>query len=156
MKEILIKGNPCQIDDEDYPMVSTYVWRLDGNGYAESQMKGSKGEKSVLMHRLINETPKGFETDHINHNILDNRRSNLRTVTHAGNQQNSSVKTKSGCRGIYTDKRDGLWRARIKVSGSTRYLGVFKNKFLAEQEYLKFSRARDIAASITIGGCCND
>ena len=33
----------------------------------------------------------------------------------------------SGCRGVYFDKRSGLWRARLKFKGKTINLGTYKN-----------------------------
>jgi hypothetical protein len=48
------------------------------------------------MHRLINSTPDGFDTDHINGDTLDNRRENLRTATRAQNLWNSFVRKKKG------------------------------------------------------------
>jgi hypothetical protein len=44
------------------------------------------------MHHLILPLTKDVEIDHINHNGLDNRRCNLRLVTHQQNIQNTSVR----------------------------------------------------------------
>ena len=48
----------------------------------------------------------------------------------------------SGCRGVYFDKRSGLWRARLKFKGKLMNFGSYKNfedavkaRKAAEQEY---------------------
>ena len=48
----------------------------------------------------------------------------------------------SGCRGVYFDKRTGLWRARLKFKGKMMNFGSYKNfddavnaRKTAEQEY---------------------
>ena len=48
----------------------------------------------------------------------------------------------SGCRGVYLDKKTGLWRARLKFKGKLMNFGSYKNfddavkaRKIAEQEY---------------------
>lgn len=80
------------IDDSDYELVSQYKWFLI-KGYAVTQKYLGGGRKNakyktIQMHKLINDTPDGLETDHINRDKLDNRRSNLRSVTKSENMLN--------------------------------------------------------------------
>jgi len=65
--------------------------------------------------------------DHPNHKRADNRWSNLREATPQDNQKNQSLRSdnKSGRIGVNWQKREGSWRAQIKVSGKTIHLGQF-------------------------------
>lgn len=75
------------VDEEDYERVASFgEWYKSDTGYAIRRYKNS----TLRMHRLVNDTPKGVHTDHINHDRLDNRKSNLRTVSEAMNAQNGS------------------------------------------------------------------
>jgi hypothetical protein len=47
-----------------------------------------KEKKSVALHRLILDTPKGLVVDHKNHDGLDNRESNIWNCTRADNNRN--------------------------------------------------------------------
>lgn len=71
--------------------------------------------------------PKGMEVDHINHNGLDNRRSNLRLCSHSGNQHNTRLRSTntSGYKGIGWHKRREKWQVAITTNGIRRYLGYF-------------------------------
>lgn len=71
--------------------------------------------------------PKGMETDHINHDKLDNRIKNLRIVTQSQNSANSKVYStnKLGVRGVIQCPRTGRFFARIKHNGKNRHLGTF-------------------------------
>lgn len=144
MKTLNVKGNEIIVDDDDYSTVMNYTWRITGSGYVESQIRIDGEKRPLLMHRLINKTPEGYETDHINHNKFDNRKCNLRTVSQRTNQLNSSINTKSGCRGIYTDVRDGKWRARTKINGKTHHIGTFDKKEEAEQAYFSFCKQIEV------------
>lgn len=77
------------VDEDDYEKVLlTSPWRLNEQGYAVKSST-SKGQRRTLrMHALINGTPDGLVTDHINGNKLDNRKSNLRSVSQQINTWN--------------------------------------------------------------------
>jgi len=62
--------------------------------------------KKVYMHRVVNNTPDNLQTDHINHNQLDNRRINLRSVTNQQNAFNASLNkaNTSGTKGVSWSK----------------------------------------------------
>jgi hypothetical protein len=102
------------IDPDDYETVSKYKWFIKHNNYVYTQVN----RKTVHLHRLIINAPKGLEVDHINRNPLDNRKQNLRLCTKSQNNMN-----KEGIRGVskFRDK----WRARIKKDGKELHLGVF-------------------------------
>src|SRR4051794_8623449 len=78
------KGMQTIVDDEDADKVNQYDWYLSGAGYPHAWMGGKK----VMLHRFLLDVPSGFEVDHINRDKLDNRRNNLRIVTHQQNNMN--------------------------------------------------------------------
>lgn len=75
---------------------------------------------------------RGSEIDHIIHgsmSFVDNRASNLRSVTHSQNLMNQGIRTdnKSGTTGVCWSKRNGKWRSSIKKNGKQIHLGDFDN-----------------------------
>lgn len=116
------------VSSADYSLVSSHKWYLNSRGYAERGIRrGDKVEK-VLMHRVINRTPDGLFTDHINRNKLDNRRTNLRTVTNRQNQLNVGLRrdNKTGYTGVHPNGRG--WLAAARVNGKKVYYGTFSTK----------------------------
>jgi hypothetical protein len=86
------------VDDDDFVWLDQWVWRYDArDGYA-------RRGRGVKMHRLVLglEPGDGKIGDHINGDRLDNRRSNLRVVSAAGNAQNTLGKaaSRSAFRGV--------------------------------------------------------
>ena len=72
-----------------------------------------------------------MQVDHINGNGLDNRRCNLRLVTHSQNQMNrrgAQANGTSGVRGVSFNKAAGKWVAYIQAEGKHIYLGKFADK----------------------------
>lgn len=71
----------------------------------------------------------GVVVDHINGNPSDNRKENLRVVSHLENMKNrklSSANT-SGITGVFQTK-NGKWYARIMADGNEIWLGTFETK----------------------------
>ena len=86
MKKIpLSKNKFTLVDDESYELLMFFTWCVDGNGYAVSETFSTK---RISMHRFINGTPIGMQTDHIDGDKLNNQKYNLRNATKSQNALN--------------------------------------------------------------------
>jgi|NGEPerStandDraft_6_1074524.scaffolds.fasta_scaffold03617_6 hypothetical protein len=131
------------VDDEDYERVmaagpwfgrerkhTTYVIHHVG-----------KGEDRITeaLHTFL-----GYGmTDHKDHDGLNNRRSNLREVTHTQNMWNrlkSKGHSSSAYKGVYWNRPRRLWIASIKVDGKVTHLGGFVDEVAAALAYDKAAR----------------
>lgn len=110
-------GKFTQIDDEDVELVVGVRWHVSDTGYAVNRTNG----KTTRMHRVINKTPHGLYTDHKNGNTLDNRKSNLRTVTHKENSNNMH-----GTLGYFWNTGKAKWQVTYK--------GKFYGRYATEEE----------------------
>lgn len=125
-------GEEAIVDEGDYDLVSSYSWALTshGTGVAAYAGGGRKNSRTVYLSRLI----LGEEAecvDHINRNVLDNRRCNLRS---ANKQQNAANMDRgSDFKGV-TRRRD-KWIAQITIAGKHKYLGIFDAPETAAQAY---------------------
>lgn len=135
----LTQGKVALVDDKDFELVSKYKWsagkhgRRDGEYCAMSHKKVNGKYRTIRMHSLIMNPPKGFVVDHINHDPLDNRRDNLRICTTKQNRHNSreASNSVSGYKGISRHSTENdryvYWRVRFMVNGQNKSFGVFKN-----------------------------
>ncbi|MCR4341996.1 MAG: HNH endonuclease [Gemmatimonadaceae bacterium] len=117
------------VDIEDFEALSAYHWSCDRNGYARRFEGPRKGRRCISMHRQILDLTlgDGLEGDHINGERLDNRRANLRVVTHAQNGQNiRRAPGRSGHRNVHWHAGLGLWRVRFNCAGVYISGGCFK------------------------------
>jgi hypothetical protein len=132
-------------DWSDWGKVRSYNWNLTtrnktlGAGclYAQAWSSNSTGSRNrVTMHQLIMQPPKGLVVDHINGNGLDNRRENLRLVTHQENSFNQHQHGGSSkyC-GVCYRSDTKSWRAYITKDGARTYLGSYANEVEAALEY---------------------
>lgn len=149
------------IDKSDYNLIKDYRWsgikNKSNSYYIGARYFTEEGKKTILLHRLIMNCPKGMVVDHINHNTLDNRKDNLRICTQSNNNHNRNNSNKSN---IYFDKRINKWVARIVVDNKVIHLGSFNNKEdaikareKAENRYYKeysYSASQIIAQQIHI------
>ena len=142
MKQIkLTQGQYALVDDEDFDELNQYKW----HAYYDPNTKSYRAITSISMHRKIMNTPRGMQTDHINHNTLDNRKQNLRICTHRQNQYNrvKHKNTTSKYKGVYLakqkykDKIYRYWMAYIFFNGKSINLGHFKTEIQAAHAYDK-------------------
>jgi hypothetical protein len=136
-------GRVALVDDEDYEIVSQHRWHVwerivpgktPEGPYAVTNVQRDGRGTTIKMHKLIT----GFiQTDHRNHNGLDNQRHNLRDTTHGKNQRNSRSLAPGSSRfkGVCWDKAHGRWRASIMINRRGKYLGLFEDEELAARTY---------------------
>lgn len=136
MKSIpLTQGKVALIDDEDLLKLSKYKWYAHKDGktwYAERHSERVNGKShKIKMHRCIITPPHGMEIDHLNGDGLDNRRENLRVVTHRINLQNRHDTKTSKYPGVSWDKNKQKWRADIRIDGKRHHLGLYRDEDIA-------------------------
>jgi hypothetical protein len=126
--------NVCFIvDTEDYELVIQYKWYVKNNHGFLRVLNTNIG---YLSRFLLKVNDLKIQVDHINHDTLDHRKSNLRVCTHSENQQNTQANRKnntSGYKGVYRSRN--RWVAAIKVNGVARRLGSYNTKEEAALAY---------------------
>lgn len=160
------QGYAASIDVADKELIAPYPWRLlrghNGKLYAYAQTASGP----VYMHRLIARTPVGRETDHINGDGLDNRRSNLRIATCGQNSANmwkprrpDGTAHSSHFKGVSWDRSRGKWQSKITIDRRCKNLGRYDSEEAAARAYdaaataawgpfarLNFPKANEVAA----------
>jgi len=138
MKNILLpNGKFALVDDEDYDKLNQFKWYIsDGYAVRDVLPRGIK-HQTIRMHRMIVNTPKGMDTDHINMDRLDNRRENLRVCNRSQNMLNTKAHSDnaSGMKGVSWDKKKRKWRARIFINNREKWLGYFDQIIDAAHAY---------------------
>ena len=95
-------------------------------------------DRSIRLHRIVAGATNGFVVDHISHNTLDNRKSNLRVCTGADNKRNRPAPSNNtlGYKGVWVTKNGKRFCARIGDGRSKhRYLGSFNTIEEAARAY---------------------
>lgn len=140
MKRIpLTQGQFAIVDDADFDWLMQWKWhaqwsRHTKSFYAQRNTHLPNGKRTLLlMHRLILGLKHGDrrEGDHINHDTLDHRRSNLRIVTHQENQWN-----RHNPKGYHWNQSAKKFNAKIKVNGKFKFLGYYDTASNAHAAYL--------------------
>jgi hypothetical protein len=145
------------VDPGDHERLLAHAWHLDTGGYPIRSLShhGRKAKRSSQsMHRQVMGlgVGDGCEVDHINRDKLDNRRSNLRLVTHSQNMQNLGPHPGKGFRGVTWFKVQQRWRARAQVDGVVHFLGYHDSEKAAARAVNEFwiqrgqSAPNDLAA----------
>lgn len=119
---IQVKDREVLIDRGDLELVSDYKWHINDSGYAVWRGIKDGRKQTVRMHRLITACPTDKVVDHINHNTLDNRRSNLRVCTQSDNMRN------------LTNQGKGYWYSHPNQKWVAEVWGKNVGSFSTEEE----------------------
>jgi hypothetical protein len=118
---MIYKGENCEfeIDDEDFVKVALCKWYLDGtnNGIIRNQYNISIG-------RLILRYDGPLEVDHVDRNIRNNKKENLRLATRSQNMANTKSR-RGKYKGVWFWKERKCYVAEITINGKKKHLGCF-------------------------------
>jgi hypothetical protein len=135
---LLTQGQFALVDDDMYEWLNQWKWYVSWNKntqsfYAFRAIRIGKVRTSQSMARQILGLKKDDkrQADHIDHNTLDNRITNLRIVTI---QQNSFNRNPAGYSWHKASKK---YRARIKLNDKEIHLGYFRTAIEARNIYLR-------------------
>ena len=121
---ISIDKYDVKIDIEDVNRCKKYKWRNCGdNGYIFTKID----DKKIYLQNYILNTD--LTVDHINHDIYDCRKENLRKANKSKNMMNSllSKRNSSGVKGVSYDKERNKWYASITKDNKTYNLGRYES-----------------------------
>lgn len=140
----LTRGKVAIVDAEDYDRVMQHKWHVQ----IYPTTCRARNSNNVYMHRLILNAMPHETIDHRDGDALNNRKSNLRRATLAGNNQNARIRkdNSSGFKGVQiasgNGKRTGKWKATIRFNGKTLHLGIFERA--EDAAYAYDQRAREL------------
>lgn len=131
------------VDDEDYDYLNQWKWhaaKVKHLYYAvrNSLYRDNPKRTQIQMHVVINKTPKGLLTDHIDGNGLNNQKANLRTCDYSENNKNTRSRKDSTSiyLGVRLLKTGNQYASCLQVNGKNKLnLGVFKNQEEAAEAY---------------------
>jgi hypothetical protein len=148
-------GRKAIIDIEDYDSVIAHRWHIYEDKSRKGRVRGpyaitniyKRSERgdiirkngvavqtALKMHKLLT----GFsQTDHKNHDGLDNRRKNLRPGEGSRNPANkrTSLKSSSKYKGVSWHSRINKWQAEICVNYNRKFLGYYDYEDEAGRAY---------------------
>jgi hypothetical protein len=146
MAEVIISGQCVKVDDHDVAFVLSKKLHIVTVAHNPNQILRyvcfMDNGKAVRLHRVLLGATKGQCVDHINHDGLDNRRSNLRIATHAQNLMNRRKATQWGGRecsskylGVSWEADKKRWLAQVRHDGK-----LYRRRFKDEEGAARWYR----------------
>ena len=136
------------INTNDTERVKLYHWNImkcwnkKSNAYPHYYAATNSGK--ILLHRYIINATKGSIVDHINRDISDTRKNNLRECTKSKNKLNSKMQLNntSGVTGVYRypNNKGNRWVVLVRINKKQTTLGYF-DKF---EDAVKVRKAAEL------------
>ena len=130
---IFYKEFEILLDKDDAKKIDTnliYAYKKPTDNTAYAFINGYR-----TLHRYLTNCPENMVVDHINHNGLDNRRSNLRVCKYQDNARNQIVgkRNTSGYIGISWCNKMKKWKVTIQIKRKSLHGGYFSDIEEAKQ-----------------------
>ena len=141
MKLLSIHGGLfARVDDSDFERLSEFNWHLSRRKkssfyVARTKYLGSRRSTKVYLHREIMQPPEGKIVDHIDRDVLNNQRSNLRICTYSQNNCNLSPRknVSSRFKGVSFCNTYKKWLAVLSYDGKE----LLRKKYDTELEAVR-------------------
>ena len=141
-------GGFVNVSAEDYDELIKYYWyqsfwyNLKGE-LVPDYILGRVGDRSWALHRFLMNAKPGEIVDHINHNVFDCYRKNLRFTTAGQNAENRSIsknKKSSKYHGVFYNKQKNNKKYFVQfITDKTQYcLGCYETQEEAAEVYDMF------------------
>lgn len=144
----------CIVSEEDYEELNKYKWYKSNNKYVEGRINN----KTISIHKFImnfilNKDSKNKIIDHINSNKLDNRRENLRIITHSENSQNKLKQKNSTSKyyGVSYVKNKNMWitcivfnKIRLRAYYDIEEHAAYQYDLWIKEHKLEYSKINNI------------
>lgn len=147
---ILINGKEFVFDPEFQKEVDRCTWFINKQGYAQTTLPAYRSctgmRETIGLHQLVTylyyRIPLGckayiewgYQIDHINHDLTDNRMENLQFLPKGLNKsKQSKVGKSSQYNGVTPAGRK--WQARLPVNGTNHYIGLFDTELEAAKAH---------------------
>lgn len=124
---ILHNGEVCIVDADMHEELSMHKWHLSHNKTSVRRYQKINEKMMLFMiHREVLRAKAGEIVDHINGNVLDNRKENLRVCSHSENMRNRKIHSnnKLGIKGIYF--KNERYIAEVKLN-KKKHKRVFRD-----------------------------
>lgn len=120
---ITSKGVTFKFSNSDWDVVTKHSWTTNKANYLVATIN----QKTVRLSRFLMKPHQNMVVDHINGDVLDNRRENLRITTQKNNSRNSTVaiNNTSGFTGVkIIHLRGGKTRYRARITVNRKEIGL--------------------------------
>ena len=120
-------------------------------GYLSVTLYKNNIRKTFLIHRLVGyafiPNPQNLrEIDHINQDKANNSISNLRWISKSNNNRNKTKmqNTSSKYMGVYFDKREGKYRAKIRINNKQKHIAYYDKEEEAGSAFDNYVRQHNL------------
>lgn len=136
IRVFLRDGFEMLMDLDDLPKLmqfrgTIYPQKRRNYTYASINIYQGNYHNSIYVHQIIlDNIPDNYEIDHIHHNGMDNRKSELRAVPRSANDKNRRSKNpnnSAGYRNVCWSNNNQRYLVTLQVNGKAQHFGSFKN-----------------------------